>query len=798
MIVRSGPAGWADWRLVPAAFVVWLATLLGLLVVWWLAIVVGAGAGVAGLAVLVGMRGEGRSAWWPRAGVGVSLVLCGVAVAVPTAVRLHGAATDALRPLAGQGAFGAFRVAVTERPKPVVSAGFGGRPGGVQAVVLPARVRHAVVAGRPVATSGAVLLVAPVDGWSRLLPGQEVDLEAELAPARSGGMTVAVLRVRGPPGAADGAVCWQRVAQVLRSGLRAASAVLDPEPAGLVPALVVGDTDGVSRHVQEQFRVAGMAHLLAVSGANLAIVCVAVLLLLRALRVGPRGSAAGAMLALVGFVVLAGPEPSVLRAGVMGAVGLLALAIGRQRAALPALSTAVVLLVLHDPGMAVNLGFALSVVATGGLVLLAPRWADALAARGVPRGLAQALAMPAAAHLVTAPVVAGMAGQVSMIAVLANLVAAPVVAPATVFGVLAAVLGPVAPWASRLLVRLAGPEVHWLIIVARQASRVPGAVLDWPAGWWGGLLLLVIAVVLLAVLRHRRGRVLVGIGLTVLLIVFVPVRVIAPGWPPAGWAMVACDVGQGDAVVLATADAGRAVVVDTGPEPGPVADCLDRLAVRSVPLVIMSHLHADHIGGLAAVLAGRAVGGVAVGPARVPGWAWGDVSGDAARAGVPVVQLAAGQRLSWPGLTIEVLGPRPAEAQPRAGADGTEINNSSLVLRALTPAGRVLLTGDIELAAQADLLTARVDLTADILKVPHHGSRYSAPDFLDATRARVAVVSVGAGNRYGHPSPQTLGFLTRRGSQVLRTDTAGDSAIVPGAGGPRPVVRGHPRAPPHA
>jgi competence protein ComEC len=239
-------------------------------------------------------------------------------------------------------------------------------------------------------------------------------------------------------------------------------------------------------------------------------------------------------------------------------------------------------------------------------------------------------------------------------------------------------------------------------------------------------------------------------------------------------------------------------VVDTGPEPGPVADCLDRLAVRSVPLVIMSHLHADHIGGLAAVLAGRAVGGVAVGPARVPGWAWGDVSGDAARAGVPVVQLAAGQRLSWPGLTIEVLGPRPAEAQPRAGADGTEINNSSLVLRALTPAGRVLLTGDIELAAQADLLTARVDLTADILKVPHHGSRYSAPDFLDATRARVAVVSVGAGNRYGHPSPQTLGFLTRRGSQVLRTDTAGDSAIVPGAGGPRPVVRGHPRAPPHA
>jgi competence protein ComEC len=238
------------------------------------------------------------------------------------------------------------------------------------------------------------------------------------------------------------------------------------------------------------------------------------------------------------------------------------------------------------------------------------------------------------------------------------------------------------------------------------------------------------------------------------------------------------------------------VVVDTGPEPGPVGDCLDRLGVASVPLVIVSHLHADHIGGLAGVLAGRPVGGVAVGPARAPGWAWGDVTGRAARASVPVVQLDAGQRLSWPGLTIDVLGPRPRDAIPRDGADGTEINNSSLVLRARTPAGRVLLTGDVELAAQADLLTAGVDLSAEILKVPHHGSRYSAPEFLDATGARIALVSVGAGNRYGHPSQLTLGFLTRRGTQVLRTDLAGDCAIVESDAGPRAVTRGDPRAPP--
>jgi competence protein ComEC len=489
-------------------------------------------------------------------------------------------------------------------------------------------------------------------------------------------------------------------------------------------------------------------------------------------------------------VVLAGPEPSVLRAGVMGAVGLLAMAIGRERLALPALCGAVIVLVLHDPGMATSIGFAMSVLATAGLVLLAPRWSQALARRGVPRGLAEALAVPAAAHVVTAPVVAGMAGQVSVIAVLANLLAAVVVVPATVLGVLAAVLAPAAPWVAEFLARLAGPELSWLIIVARHASRVPGAAISWPAGWWGGLLLVLFILLLVAVMRRRRVRVAIGVALAVVLVVVIPIRVIVPDWPPSGWAMVACDVGQGDAIVLATADAGRAVVVDTGPELGPMGDCLDRLDVDSVALVILSHLHADHIGGLSAVLAQGPVGAVAVGAARVPGWAWKEVVDGTSRAGVPLLQLNLGQRLTWPGLTVEVIGPPPLDATPAPRADGTEINNSSLVIRAQTPAGRVLLTGDIELIAQADLLTARVDLTADVLKVPHHGSRYSAPEFLDAIRARIALVSVGAGNRYGHPSPATLGHLARRGTQVFRTDTAGDTAVIPGL---RALTRGPPR-----
>jgi competence protein ComEC len=784
----------ADWRLVPAGLAVWLGTLLGLLVHWWFAAAVGAVTTVGGVVVFVGARfsvDRLHQRLWR--GVAVSLLVCGIGVALVTTLRLRAAADDPLRFSAGQGAAGRFRVELDDRPRPVVSAGFGGRQTGVRTVVVPATVHRAEVSAQPIDTSGEVVLIAPVDGWSRLLPGQEAELEASLAPAKAGGLTVAVLRVRGPPMRVGEPAAWQRWAQGLRSGLREASGVLGPESAGLLPGLVVGDTDALPRNVTDEFRAAGMAHLLAVSGANLAVICIAVLLLLRAVRVGPRGSAVGAGLTLLGFVVLAGPEPSVLRAGVMGAVGLLAMAMGRERLALPALSVAVIALVLYDPAMATSFGFAMSVSATAGLVLLAPRWSAALAARGVPRRLAEALAVPAAAHLVTAPVVAGMAGQVSMVAVLANLLAAPVVAPATVLGVLAAVFASFAPWFAELMVRLAGPEVGWLIIVARHGARLPGAMVDWPSGWWGGLLLILVVVGLMIALRHRRVRLIIGVGLAILLIVMIPVRVILPGWPPADWAIVACDVGQGDAMVLATTDRSRAVVVDTGPEPGPIGDCLDRLDVDSVPLVVLTHLHADHIGGLAAVLGDRPVGAVAVGPARAPGWAWEEVRRDVTRAGVPLVQLGPGQHLSWPGLSLEVVGPLPADANPIARADGTEINNSSVVIRAETSAGRILLTGDVELVAQADLLSARIDLRADVLKVPHHGSRYVSPEFLNATHARIALVSVGAGNRYGHPSRLTLDVLARQGAQVGRTDVAGDTAITPG---PRAIARGQPRPPP--
>jgi competence protein ComEC len=781
-----------DARLVPVGVALWIGALLGLLCGWWLALVCGALAVV--LAVVL-WRWARR--WRPRWGAAAAALLCGgMILACPMSLRLLHAEHDPLAGAAARGADVVLRAAVTDRPRPVLSAGYAGQQAGSRSVVIAVEADGAVADGKPVGAAGRVVLIAPTRGWSELLPGQGVTVTGKLAPAHGREMVTGVVYVRGPPVDVTPAPWWQRVAESMRAALRKACGVLPEEQAGLLPGLVVGDTSGLSPRVQREFTAAGMTHLTAVSGSNLMILCGAVLLLLRLLRLGPRFSAVAAGLALMGFVVLAGPEPSVLRAGAMGAVGLLAMALGRKRSALPALATAVCVLVTWDPAMAVSFGFALSVVATAGLVLLAPRWSEALVRRGVPPGFAEAMAVPLAAFVVTVPVIAGMAGQVSTVSVVANVLAAPVVAPATILGVLVTVAAPVWPSAAGLVVRLAGPETGWLVLIARRAAAVPGSLLPWPGGWWGGLLAALAVTGVVLALRRRRLRMLVAAVLVVVLLVLVPVRVVAPSWPPAGWAAVACDVGQGDAEVLGTGEQGRAVVVDTGPEPGPVDECLDRLGIDRVPLIVLSHLHADHVGGLSSVFEGRSVGAVAVGPGRSPDWAWRQVSEVAAREGVPLLELSVGQELDWPGLTLDVLGPRYVPARPMNAQDGTGINNSSVVLRASTAAGRMLLTGDVELAAQADLLASGADLHADVLKVPHHGSRYSLPPFLDAVGARLALVSVGAGNPYGHPSRTTLDTLGAAGALVTRTDTDGDTAVVPDPAGPAVVRRGSPRGPP--
>lgn len=655
-------------------------------------------------------------------------------------------------------------------------------------LVVPARLARVTVRGRVLRLRSPVLVLASdarddatarrsgpraaPGSWSGLLPGQRVSVTGRLGPARSGQPVAAVLSVRAPPRPVGRPPAVQRAAGELRSGLRAAVEDLPEASRGLVPGLVLGDTSQMPPGLVDDFRTAGLTHLTAVSGANLMIVCGFVLYVGRWLGLRGRWLPAAGALAMAGFVVLARPQPSVLRAAAMGGVGLVALATGRRRGGLAALAAATLGLLLVDPWLARSYGFALSVLATGGLLVLAPGWAEGLQRRGVPLPVAHALAVPAAAQVACAPVVALLSGQVSLVAVPANLLVAPAVAPATILGVLAALAAPVSAPVSRLLGHGAGLPAGWIVIVAERAAAVPVAAASWPATSLGavGLAVLMLGLVVGArrAARHRRALALSGVAL----VCASAVVAARPGWPPPGWLMVACDVGQGDALVVSAGAAG-VLVVDAGPDPRLVDRCLRGLGIRRVPLVLLTHLHADHVEGLPGVLHGRSVAAVELGPYDEPATELRRVQGWLRGAGVPVVRAVVGERGRLGGLTWQVLWPaRVIEGE------GSTPNNASIVLLLEREGVRMLLTGDVEPAAQRALMARWRPGPVDVLKVAHHGSAYQAPELLDAVRPRVAVVSVGVDNDYGHPSPVTLHRLTVLGAVVARTDQDGAVAVV--------------------
>ena len=744
-----------DLRLVPAALATWLVAWQGRLLPPSVLLTLAGALALACLVLLLTRRG-GR--------VLLAAVVCGCAASSAAVTALH---TGALRdgPVAAAAAReAAVRVdaVLTGDPRLALAA----MPGGRALVVARVRVEALTVAGRSYRMRTPVVVLSPEQSWLGLLPSQRVRVEGRLRPAEAGDDVAAVVSGRGPPVVLSGPSRVHRVAGHLREGLRRAVDPLPPRERGLLPGLVVGDTSRLEGQVREDFRTVGLTHLTAVSGSNVAIVTGAVLLLARAmgLRLVLRGVLAA--LALAGFVVLARPDPSVLRASVMGAIGLLALVSGTRRSAMPALAAAVLLLVLVSPPLAAAPGFALSVLATTGLLVLAPPWREALR-RWMPGWLADAVAVPAAAQAMCGPVVVAISAQLGLLAVPANLLAVPAVAPATIAGVGAALLAPVWLPAAQALAWVGYLPTAWLVLVSRVGAAVPGAALPWPDGAGGALLLTALTLLVLPALSRRRLRRLLLAATAGVVLVTGGLSVARPAWPPPGWFLVLCDVGQGDAVVL-NAGGGSAVVVDAGPDPDLVDGCLDRLGVHRLPLVLLTHDHADHVDGLPGVVRGRRVGLLQVGPLAEPEGA----VVLAERSGVPLQRPALGERRRLGPLQWEVLAPGRTFRGTRS-----DPNNSSLVLRVMVGPTTVLLTGDVEPEAQRDLLRRRVDLRATGLKVPHHGSAHQEPAFLDAVGAAVVLTSVGADNDYGHPSGPVLDRLTSNGAASFRTDLHGDVAL---------------------
>ncbi|MFE9605270.1 ComEC/Rec2 family competence protein [Streptomyces hokutonensis] len=818
---QEGPT---DLRLVPPALAAWATAALALDAspAWVTGVAVAAL--VAGLVLLPARRrggvGGGRApsrppthpeapptpahpsrASWSRASI--AALLLSIAAAAASA-GLHGAdlRRGPVPELAQQYASATAEVEVGSDPR-LTRPRISGDHAAPVSVLIEAEVRRVEQTdGTVVETRAPVLLIVDPGSsaggpdrspWLGLLPSTRLRVTARLAPSlTSGDRVAAVLRVRNQPvpevvGKPSGA---QRFAGRLRAGLREATDGLPADARALLPGLVVGDTARITPELDEAFKETDLAHTLAVSGSNLTI--------LLALLIGPPGLAQrverrglaprlgislratallGGVLTL-GFVVVCRPDPSVLRAAACGAVALLALATGRRRSLIPALATAVLLLVLYDPWLARSYGFLLSVLATGALLTLAPRWCETLRRHRVPPRLAEAVAAAAAAQALCAPVVAVLSARVSLVAVPCNLLAELAVAPATVLGFAALATAPVLMPVAKVLAWGASWPAGWIADVARTGAALPGGGVDWPGSWTGALLLAVaVAVLVLVGRRLLRHPWLCGVcGLLLLLVVVEPApltRVIT-GWPPPDWRFAMCDVGQGDATVLA-AGKGTGVVVDAGPDPKLVDECLRTLGITRIPLVVLTHFHADHVAGLPGVLRGRSVGAIETTSFEEPADQAEFVRRAAAERHIPITRAVAGEQRRAGPLSWQVLWPPP---EPAPDQDGP--NDASVTLLVRTAGLRLLLLGDLEPPAQQELLrspAAPLLGGVDVLKVAHHGSAYQDPDLIRRVAPRLALISCGEDNPYGHPAPGTVAALRSMGAVVLRTDLDGALAV---------------------
>ncbi|WP_262412856.1 ComEC/Rec2 family competence protein [Actinacidiphila acidipaludis] len=764
-MVGPALAAWGAAALAPAAGVGWT-----------LAAVIAAPAACVGLGLA--LRARHRRA--PLAMAALACALCATAAIVTSALSAADRHRGPIPALAKARATAEVTVRVTGDPFVPKAALATSARGAPPFVVVPAVAEE--VAGTRIRTPVVVMAGGSAGPWLRLIPSTRITVTARLAPPD-------VLRAHGPPRIVSGPSTPQRVAASLRAGLREAAAPLPGDVRALLPGLVVGDTSGISPELAEAFKATDLAHLTAVSGANLTIVlCLLIGPPGVAIRAERRGAAArlglplrwtagvGAALTLA-FVLVCRPSPSVLRAAVCGLITLLAIGTGRRRSLLPALATAVLLLVLYDPDLARSYGFVLSVLATGSLLTLAPRWTSALRTHGVPPRPAAALGAAGAAQAVCGPVLVLLTSHVSLVAVPCNLLAEPAVGAATVLGFAALAIHPLAPSAAVAVAWLAGWPTRWIVAVARYAAALPGAEIAWPEGMTGAALLAVVTVAAVYCGRPllRRPWLCAAGALLLLGALLRPVPL--PGqvaaWPPADWRFAMCDVGQGDALALA-AGPGSAVVVDTGPDPALADRCLRALRVTTIPLLILTHFHADHVDGLPGVLRGRRVGAIETSMLDAPAGQAARVRREAAAAHVREVRAEAGEEQRLGPLEWRVLWPPPVAAD----LPDDNPNDASVALLVRTAGLTLLLMGDLEPSAQEELLTETPDLPrVDVLKVAHHGSAYQDPALFTRVRPRLALISVGAGNPYGHPSVRTVTVLRALGAVVLRTDTDGPVAV---------------------
>ena len=540
-------------------------------------------------------------------------------------------------------------------------------------------------------------------------------------------------------------------------------------PAGdagsLIPGLILGDTSLQSAEFTNQMRRVGFSHLTAVSGANFALVAGFILWLMQFFlkKIHARLWVTG--IVLIFFILLVRPTPSVLRAAVMALVLLIAKYRGDRSLGLPALGAAIATLILLDPFQAIDPGFALSVLATAGILILSPKLVELLSAKLRWRVVAEAVAIPISATLFCTPVIVALSGQLSLITILANVLASPVIAPITVIGFISAILASITPFIATILISSTLPLAKWIVWLCNTGSNFP--VLQ-----FSSFIFFIFILTLFGAVVIRKNWIALLIVASLILAQLTYSRVT---WPGSNWRVTNCDVGQGDALVI-NLGANRAVVIDVGPDPTLIDRCLSRLNISQISLLVLTHFHADHVGGLSGALNKRVVKQVWISNNHQPEGAY--LRTMAMLKGVFLQEVKNGDLFQVADAKISVLWPEAiTQSFATLPGDGSAINNSSIALQIQLPDLSIFAAGDLEPPVQ-EIITSNPQLQkVDIYKLCHHGSMYQYFPMLDRISPSVALISVGKDNSYGHPAPETIGEFMRRRIKVVRTDESGGIAV---------------------
>lgn len=625
-----------------------------------------------------------------------------------------------------------------------------------------AKVTSARIRNNNVSLSTSVYLYGSgqlADDLKKVSVGSEVSITAKARPTerhqrQSASLSVLKLEQISKPGALD------ELTNRIRSGLRASMAWSPAAQAGLVPSLVVGDTSNLSDEIEKSFKDTGLTHLTAVSGTNLT------LLLAFVLPVAKLAGVRGRWLYLVSFscvgmfILICRTEPSVLRAAAMGLIAMAATGLAAdKRRGLRQLGGAVTALTLIDPWLALSWGFALSVTASFSILWWASDWQLKLR-RWLPGPAAEAVAIPLAAQLGTQPLVTCLSSQLSVVGLFANALSGPFVGPVTVLGFVAAFVSMISPQLASTIGLIAGLSVQPIITLADFFASLPGASLQIPATVWSISALSIFCVILAYLLGMTLEIPAFTIGLCLVLVFCSIVPIQTVGWLPKDWLVIFCDVGQGSANLVRTGPA-SAVLLDAGLQDGKALECVKESRIKTLDAVVLSHRHADHVGGLKTVLNEY--------PTR-------NIFSPSELRDMSVQIIESGQEMTIGEAKFLFLGGRRM-TQDVSEVTGQVENDAGITTLVEVEGSKAIFPGDVEIQGQQKLMNLRADLDSDIMSIPHHGSSHQLPEFFSAVSPRVAVASAGKDNDYGHPAAKTLSLASKSGGLVYRTDQNGSVAV---------------------